>query len=102
MPDQIYLVGFVPVIQIISKWIILTQIALDQDYIIDFYSLWIYLCISQGDMAQEVRVVIWQSEDCWFDPTFGRVEVSLSKTTNPQLLLTANRHWCENVCVNEA
>ena len=38
----------------------------------------------------------------------GRVEVSLSKTPNPQLLLTswlvpcmaANRHWCVNVCVN--
>ena len=38
----------------------------------------------------------------------GRVEVSLSETPNPQLLLTswlvpcmaANRHWCANVCVN--
>ena len=38
----------------------------------------------------------------------GRVEVSLSKTPNPQLLLTswlvpcmaANRRWCVNVCVN--
>ena len=38
----------------------------------------------------------------------GRVEVSLSKTPNPQLLLTswlvpcmaANRCWCVNVCVN--
>ena len=39
----------------------------------------------------------------------GRVEVSLSKTPNPQLLLTswlvpcmaANCCWCVNVCVNE-
>ena len=38
----------------------------------------------------------------------GRVEVSLSRTPNPRLLLTswlvpclaANRHWCVNVCVN--
>ena len=38
----------------------------------------------------------------------GHVEVSLSKTPNPQLLLTswlvpcmaANRRWCVNVCVN--
>ena len=38
----------------------------------------------------------------------GRVEVSLSKTPNPQLLLTswlvpcmaANRRWCVDVCVN--
>ena len=38
----------------------------------------------------------------------GRVEVSLSKTPNPQLLMTswlvpcmaANRRWCVNVCVN--
>ena len=38
----------------------------------------------------------------------GRVKVSLSKTPNPQLLLTswlvpcmaANRRWCVNVCVN--
>ena len=38
----------------------------------------------------------------------GLVEVSLSKTPNPQLLLTswlvpcmaANRRWCVNVCVN--
>ena len=38
----------------------------------------------------------------------GRVEVSLSKTPNPQLLLAswlvpcmaANRRWCVNVCVN--
>ena len=38
----------------------------------------------------------------------GRFEVSLSKTPNPQLLLTswlvpcmaANRRWCVNVCVN--
>ena len=38
----------------------------------------------------------------------GRVEVSLSKTPNPQLLLTswlvpcmaANCRWCVNVCVN--
>ena len=38
----------------------------------------------------------------------GRVEVSLSKTPNPQSLLTswlapcmaANRRWCVNVCVN--
>ena len=38
----------------------------------------------------------------------GCVEVSLSKTSNPQLLLTswlvpcmaANRRWCVNVCVN--
>ena len=38
----------------------------------------------------------------------GRVEVSLSETPNPQLLLTswlvpcmaANCHWCVNVCVN--
>ena len=38
----------------------------------------------------------------------GRVEVSLSETPNPRLLLTswlvpcmaANRRWCVNVCVN--
>ena len=42
----------------------------------------------------------------WSHP--GRVEVSLSKTPNPQLLLmswlvpcmAANRLWCVNVCVN--
>ena len=54
-------------------------------------------------MAQEVRT------DCGlFKPTLGRVEVSLSKTRNPKLLLTswlvpcmaANRRWCVNVCVN--
>ena len=47
------------------------------------------------------RAVVWQSEGC-------RFEVSLSKTPNPQLLLTswlkpcmaANRRWCVNVCVN--
>ena len=57
-----------------------------------------------GDMAQEVRAVVWQSECCQFDPTLG---VSLSKTPNPQLLLrswlvpcmAANRRWCVNVCV---
>ena len=62
-----------------------------------------------GDVAQEVRAVVWQSEGCRFDPHPGRVEVSLSKTPNPQLLLTswlvpcmaANRRWCVNVCVNE-
>ena len=56
-------------------------------------------------MAQEVRAVVWQSEGCWFDPTLGVLEVSSSKTPNPQLLLTswlvpcmaANRRWC--VCV---
>ena len=39
----------------------------------------------------------------------GCVEVSLSETPNPQLLLAtwlvpcmaANRRWCVNVCVNE-
>ena len=65
-----------------------------------------------GEMAQEVRSAVWQSEGRRFDPRFnphpGRVEVSLSKTPNPQLLLTswsvpcmaANRRWCVNVCVN--
>ena len=54
------------------------------------------------------RAVVWQSEGCRFDRHPGRVEVSLSKTPNPQLLLTswlvpcmaANRRWCVNVCVN--
>ena len=63
--------------------------------------------IKWGDMAQEVRAVVWQSGGCRFDPTLG-VEVSLSKTPNPQLLLTswlvpcmaANCHWCVNVSVN--
>ena len=27
--------------------------------------------ICGGDMAQEVRAVIWQSEGCRFDPTLG-------------------------------
>ena len=59
-----------------------------------------------GDVAQEVRAVVWQSEGCRFDPTLGMFEVSLSKIPNPQLLLTswlvpfmaANRRWCVNVC----
>ena len=59
-------------------------------------------------MAQEVRVVVWQSEGCRFDTTLG-VSVSLSKTPNPQLLLTswlvpcmaANRGVCVCVCVCE-
>ena len=60
-----------------------------------------------GDMAQEVRAVVWQSEGCQFDPTLG-VSVSLSKTPNPQLLLTnwlvpcmaANRCWCVSGSIN--
>ena len=51
--------------------------------------------------------MVWQSEGCRFDPTLG-VSLSLSKTPNPQLLLTswlvpcmaANRRWCVNVRVN--
>ena len=37
---------------------------------------------TRGDVAQEVRAVVWQSEGCRFDPTLG-VSVSLSKTHNP-------------------
>ena len=37
-----------------------------------------------GDMAQEVKAVVWQSEVYLFDPRC--VEVSLSKTPNPKLL----------------
>ena len=33
-----------------------------------------------GDVAQEVRAVVWQSEGCRFEPHPGHVEVSLSKT----------------------
>ena len=33
-----------------------------------------------GDMAQEVRAVVWQSEVCWFDPTLG---VSQCPRNNP-------------------
>ena len=58
---------------------------------------------SGGDMAQEVRSVVWQSEGS--HP--GHVEVSLSETPNPQLLLTswlvpcmaANHRECVSVCV---
>ena len=28
-------------------------------------------CSLLGDMAQELRAVVWQSEGCWFDPTLG-------------------------------
>ena len=57
-----------------------------------------------GDMAQEETAVVWQSEGCRFKSHPGRVEVSLSETPNPQLLLTswlvpcmaANRRWCMN------
>ena len=31
---------------------------------ISIHSLW-------GDVAQEARVVVWQSEGCRFDPTLG-------------------------------
>ena len=40
-------------------------------------------------MAQEVRVVVWQSEGLPVQTHAGCVEVSLSKTPNPQLLLTS-------------
>ena len=54
-----------------------------------------------GDVAQEVRAVVRQSVRS--HP--GCVEVSLSKTPNPPLLLMiwlvpcmeANWHWCVNV-----
>ena len=54
-------------------------------------------------MAQEVRAVVWQSE---VRSHPGHVEVSLSKTPNPQLTswllpcMAANRRWCVNVCAN--
>ena len=59
-------------------------------------------------MAQKVRAVVWQSEGCWFDPTLGMSKCPLSKTPNPQLLLTswlvpcmvANHCWCVNMCAN--
>ena len=61
-----------------------------------------------GDMAQEVRAVLWQSEGCRFDPHPGRVEVSLSKTPNPDELVgtlhgSQSPLVCECVCewVNE-
>ena len=56
------------------------------------------------------RAVVWQSEGCRYDPHPGCVEVSLSKTPNPQLLLSglvpcmaANHCECECECerVNE-
>ena len=53
-----------------------------------------------GDMAQEVRAVVWQSEGCQFDPTLGVSKCPLSKTPNPQLLLMS---WeiCSRWAVNE-
>ena len=59
--------------------------------------------LSWGDVAQEVRAV--GGLPVRSHP--GRVEVSLSETPNPQLLLTswlvpcmaANRRWCVSVCV---
>ena len=60
-----------------------------------------------GDVAQEVELSSGSRRVAGsIHP--GRVEVSLSKTPNPQLLLTswlvpcmaANRRWCVNVCVN--
>ena len=55
-----------------------------------------------ADVAQEVRTVVWQSEGSPVRSHHGRVEVSLSETPNPQLLLTsclapcmaANRRCC--------
>ena len=55
-----------------------------------------------GDVAQEVRAVVWQSEGCRFDPHPGRVEVSLSKTPNPQLApdeLVGNLHGSQSPLV---
>ena len=56
----------------------------------------------KGDVAQEVRPVVWQSEGCRFDPTLGVSEVSLSKTPNPQLVGTLHGSQsplvCECVC----
>ena len=50
-----------------------------------------------GDVAQEVRAVVWWLEGCRFDPTLGP---SLSKTPNPWSWLVpcmaANHHWCGN------
>ena len=62
-----------------------------------------------GEMAQEVRAVRLAVGGLPVRSHPGRVEVSLSKTPNPQLLLmswlgscmAANRHWCVSVCVNE-
>ena len=61
-----------------------------------------------GDVAQEVRAVVWQSEGCRFDPTLGVSKCPWARHLTPQLLLTswlapcmaANRRWCVNVCVN--
>ena len=36
------------------------------------YFLFSFLCpLKGGDVAQEVRAVVWQSEGCRFDPTLG-------------------------------
>ena len=64
-----------------------------------------------GDMAQEVEQSSGSRLAVGGLPVQshpGRIKVSLSKTPNPQLLLTswlvpcmaANRRWCVNVCVN--
>ena len=61
-----------------------------------------------GDMAQEVRAVVRQSEGCRFDPTLGVSKCPWARHLTPQLLLTswlvpcmaANRRWCVNVCAN--
>ena len=63
-----------------------------------------------GDMGQEVRAVVWQSEGCRFDPTLGVSKCPWARHLTPKLLLTswlvpcmaANCRWCVNmnVCVN--
>ena len=61
-----------------------------------------------GDMAQEVRAVVWQSVGSPVRSHQGVSKCPLSKTPNPQLLLTswlvpcmaANRRECVCVCVN--
>ena len=47
---------------------------------------------SGGDMAQEVRAVVWQLEGCRFDPTLGLLKCPSARHLTPPCM-AANRFW---------
>ena len=59
---------------------------------------------NEADVVQEVRAVVWQSEGLPVRSHPGRVEVSLSKTPNPQIapdVLVGTLHGNQSVLVCE-
>ena len=62
--------------------------------------------LNGGDVAQEVRAVVWQSEGCRFDPTLGVSKCPWARNLTPNCSWRTGWYlawqpiacWCVNVC----